>query len=86
MDSVSSAYWAILAGSTLITIWFIATVFFAGSRKWMFFKKRLGCFFGKHTPNTPEAVIGGRQVQRCLYCDVVVKEYRVSLDSVRREK
>ena len=86
MDDLGSAFWAIIVGSVLLTFWFVGMVAFNGSRRWFRFRKRIACVFGKHIPNTPEAAVGGRQIQRCLYCDVVVSEFTVSIDSIRRER
>jgi hypothetical protein len=38
----------------------------------------LKCLFGFHAPDCVRAEVGGRNVQRCLYCDKVVREYTVT--------
>lgn len=86
MSSVDLALLAIGVGMVLITFWFFGMCLFAGSRRWFNFRKRIGCVFGKHSPGTLQPAVGGRQVQRCLYCDRIISEFTVSIDSVRRSK
>ena len=47
--------------------------------------RRVKCWFGYHAPSgkfVPS--VGARNVQRCLYCDKVVAEVKVSQGQVRR--
>lgn len=37
--------------------------------------RKIACFFGNHHIDRVRAEVGGRNVQRCLYCDKVLREY-----------
>jgi hypothetical protein len=49
-------------------------------RAWQVIK----CFFGNHEADVVRAEVGGRNVQRCLYCDRVVREYQVSKEGAKK--
>lgn len=44
------------------------------------------CLFGKHDELRPvEPAVGGRNVQRCLWCDKVVREYQVTKSEAQKQ-
>ena len=73
----------VAAGGTLA--WMAIWAIYAGNRG----RKRLGrkirCWCGNHASGPIKTEVGGRNVQRCVYCDKVVYEYTVSKDSIRRK-
>lgn len=46
--------------------------------------RKIKCLFGFHAPDAVRAEVGGRNVQRCLYCDVVVREYTVTPQGAKK--
>lgn len=46
--------------------------------------RRIKCTFGSHAPDVVRAEVGGRNVQRCLYCDKVVREYEVTVEGAKK--
>lgn len=76
---------AIAIGSGLFTAFLFITVFHATSRKFRIFTIKVKCMFGFHKPSGKFVpAVGGRNVQRCLYCDVVTQEVAVTKNNVRR--
>ena len=53
--------------------------------KLMRFKRWVKCQFGKHVPGRVQAAPGGRNVQRCDWCDKVVREYQVTPGEARQQ-
>lgn len=74
---MDSALLAILAFAVFLTAYFLGmcTTNPYLRRRW---KHKIMCTFGKHHPDRIKAEVGGRSVQRCLYCDKVVHEYQVT--------
>jgi hypothetical protein len=55
-----------------------------GFRRWW---RKVMCNMGSHAPTgTFEPAFGGRNVQRCLYCDTIVYEVQVTKNQVRRKQ
>ena len=50
----------------------------------MRFRRRLDCFMGNHAPGQVRDVVGGRRVQRCDWCDKVVREYEVTVNEAKQ--
>jgi len=47
--------------------------------------RKVKCLLGFHAPSgTYVPAVGGRNVERCLYCDDVVAEVMVTKDNIRR--
>jgi len=67
--------------------WFIITTLWYGSRKFRKGTRWIACKCGFHKPSgTFVPAIGGRDVDRCLYCDHVVFEIQRTKGSLRRSK
>lgn len=49
-------------------------------------RRRLMCFLGKHQPGPVEPAVGGRNVQRCEWCDHVCREYQVTPRQAENER
>ena len=49
-------------------------------------RRRVGCLFGRHTAGPVRDEVGGRRVQRCDWCDKVVREYAVTFSNINKEK
>ena len=45
--------------------------------------RKLKCLLGFHAEDCVRAEVGGRNVQRCLYCDKVIREYTVTKDGAQ---
>ena len=41
-------------------------------------RRKIACLFGRHTPGPVKAEVGGRNVQRCDWCDRVIREFTVT--------
>lgn len=54
--------------------------------RWMRIRRRIRCLFNKHDPGPVREEVGGRRVQRCDWCDKVVREYVVTLSNLEKEK
>lgn len=52
--------------------------------RWMRIKRRTRCLFGKHDPGPVRDVVGGRRIQRCDWCDKVVREYEVTVNEAKQ--
>lgn len=52
------------------------------SRLW----RRIRCLLGDHAPGPVRAAPGGRNIQRCDYCDRVVSEYQVTPGQALHER
>jgi hypothetical protein len=77
--------WAVVGGSAIFIGFLYITVFHATSRKARTIGRRIKCWFGTHKPTGVfEPAIGGRNVMRCLYCDKVTREIKVTKDNIRR--
>lgn len=67
--------------------WALITLLWGASRGFRKATRSLGCKLGYHAPSGRfEPAVGGRSVQRCLYCDCVVYEVKVTKNSLRRTK
>lgn len=47
--------------------------------------RRTRCLFGRHAPGAFEDRVGGIRVQRCDYCDRVVRRYEVTVNQAKTE-
>lgn len=47
-------------------------------------RRRIRCVFGKHDPGPVRDVVGGRRIQRCDWCDKIVREYQVTVNEAKR--
>ena len=47
-------------------------------------KQKVRCLCGKHHMDRVRAEVGGRNVQRCLYCDTILREYAVTKDGANK--
>jgi hypothetical protein len=47
-------------------------------------RRRSRCLFGKHDAGPVRDVVGGRRVQRCDWCDKVVREYQVTVNEAKQ--
>ena len=47
-------------------------------------RRRIRCLLGKHDAGPVEDVVGGRRIQRCDWCDKVVREYEVTVNEARQ--
>lgn len=47
-------------------------------------RRRLRCFIGKHDAGPVRDMVGGRRVQRCDWCDKVVREYEVTVNEAKQ--
>ena len=68
----------------IVVAWAFIWLFYIGNRGRQKMWRKIKCLCGKHVPGPVKAAVGGRNVQRCLYCDKIVYEYTVSKNSVRR--
>jgi hypothetical protein len=50
------------------------------------FKRWVNCKIGNHVPGRIQPAVGGRNIQRCDWCDVVVREYQVSQADAKRQQ
>lgn len=67
--------------------WVIIDLLWRASRRFRKATRWIGCKCGFHAPSGHfEPAVGGRDVQRCLYCDVVVFEVQRTKGSLRRVK
>jgi hypothetical protein len=48
-------------------------------------RRSINCLMGNHAPGRVEDVVGGRRLQRCDYCDKVVREYQVTKNQLNKE-
>lgn len=46
-------------------------------------RRRIRCLLGRHDAGPVEDAVGGRRIQRCDWCDKVVREYEVTLNEAR---
>jgi hypothetical protein len=76
MNTLSNAALAIVALSAVLVGYF-ASMYLTRYRL-MRVRRRIGCLFGRHTPGPVQPAVGGRNVQRCDWCDKVVREYEVT--------
>lgn len=73
----------VAAGVTLA--WFLIHLIVVGERaRWRMMRK-IRCWTGHHAAGPVKGEVGGRNVQRCLYCDKIVYQYTVTKDFVRRK-
>ena len=80
---MTSGQLTILCSACFILGWSLTNIF-SSSYKRHRIMRRIGCFFGRHVPGRVQPAIGGRNVQRCDYCDKIVREHNVTKDQVRR--
>lgn len=52
--------------------------------RWMRIRRRLRCLIGKHDAGPVRDMVGGRRVQRCDWCDKVVREYQVTVNEAKQ--
>lgn len=52
--------------------------------RWMRFRRRIRCLFGRHDAGPVRDVVGGRRQQRCDWCDKVVREYEVTVNEAKQ--
>ena len=77
-------FWALIIALGVTMAWVLINFFLIGSRAAWRQKRRIRCFFGNHISGPVRGEVGGRNVQRCLYCDKVVYQYTVTKGSIRR--
>ena len=80
MDSTLYA----LAAFTGIAIGYSITQYFMSAYRRRRFVKRCRCLVGKHEPGPVQDAVGGRRVQRCDWCDKIVRVYQVSVAEARK--
>jgi hypothetical protein len=65
--------------------WVIVGTLNASHRGFRRLTRWVKCKLGFHAPSGSYVpAVGGRNVERCLYCDDVVGEVKVTKDSIRR--
>lgn len=79
----NSVMFAMIAFAVFITAWFMGVCLSSPYKRHKMWQ-RTKCFFGKHKADTPRAEVGGRNVQRCMYCDTIVYEYTVTKNSATK--
>ena len=52
--------------------------------RWMRLRRRIRCVFGQHDPGPVRDAVGGRRIQRCDWCDKIVREYEVTVNEAKR--
>lgn len=52
--------------------------------RWMRIRRRIRCLFGRHDAGPVRDVVGGRRIQRCDWCDKVVREYEVTVNEAKQ--
>ena len=71
--------------AAIVIAWALIWAFHIGVRGREKVWRKIKCLCGNHAPGHVKGAVGGRNVQRCLYCDKIVYEYKVTKDSVRRK-
>jgi hypothetical protein len=69
----------------IVIAWAFIWMFYIGNRGRQKAWRKIKCWCGNHAAGHVKGAVGGRNVQRCLYCDKIVYEYKVTKDSVRRK-
>lgn len=82
MDSYTVVY-ALVAFAAIATGYTLALYFNSPYRRRRFLK-RCKCLMGKHEPGPVQDAVGGRRVQRCDWCDKIVRTYQVSVSEARK--
>lgn len=87
--TISEESWGIIVLALTVAAggviaWIMIWGIWAGNRARQKLGRKIRCLFGSHATGPVKGEVGGRNVQRCLYCDKIVYEYKVSKDSVRR--
>ncbi len=49
-------------------------------------RRWIACKFGRHVPGPVKPAVGGRNVQRCEWCDRVVHEYQITPGRAEKER
>ena len=83
MNDQWTVVYAIVAFAGLMFGYMGATYFMSPYRRRRFFK-RCKCLLGKHEPGPVQDAVGGRRVQRCDWCDKIVRTYQVSVAEARK--
>lgn len=76
----------LIVAAGVVAAWLICRFIIYGERGAWKLGRKAKCLFGNHSSGPIKVEVGGRNVQRCLYCDRVVYEYPVTKDSIRRNK
>ena len=83
MEQINSTTLALIVVLALATGYW-ASQYFSVYRR-MRIRRRIACLFGKHTPGPVRPAVGGRNIQRCDWCDKVVREYEVTVGEARQK-
>jgi len=77
-----SIFWTLVTAAGVILAWLVIHLLWTLRPRRMW--RKIKCLLGDHASGPVKAEVGGRNVQRCLYCDKVVYEYTVTKGSIRR--
>lgn len=80
---MDSTLFALLALAVCMTAYFLGICLSNQftRRRWA---RKIKCLCGRHAPDSVKAEVGGRNVQRCLYCDTLLREYTVTKDGAKK--
>lgn len=80
---IKTSFYVMVAFAGLLTGYFMAVYLsnYYTRRRW---KRAIMCFFNNHAPDRIRSEVGGRNVQRCLYCDKLIYEYTVTKDGAKK--